>query len=595
MSHELFYTSAPKGLQPGSNGFCTVAATRGLPVVLRDKLEALSSYRALYPPHDPNAGRNPVALMHVRVSVQGKTHSVVSRICAAGVDHTQRSNLFAHHVVLEPSEQPAGGPAWLLSQQRGFLETAWDGEVRQLAAGRRPPAGDAPPAVCRAWHSRVGDAGWAGVLAESFEKDPNRPVYLLYPLSVDPLPLLAEALALLPPERRWQVTFSTYFSSLPQGATCAWRCVPLEAPETASLRRQPGALVLDLGRDLGSARGGPFVEAARTGRAVALAAVPAGRGAESSWAPGNGENPGLSGLQPPGAGRSSAAKPATPAPVRVTGRETDDLPSLPALEPVSQPGQSGSGSFLLGLLCGMIVLAGLVAGLWFGGPLKHLATRSQHEAKETAVKERDDAIDTRNRLEKEKQAALDAKANAETDKKKAEQARAKAEQERDDALKDARSVVQKELDEAKRKRDIAEAARKKTEEAVAEAEKNAQNNGKVVSVFKEGLKGADKVLSSIDGVRKGELNESALKEALDKWLDSQANNEMNVYTALGRLKDHLAYLEREHKAKRTMVEEMIFQKRKDQATILCKDILGQTMSPTLRKQMQGFLEELKKY
>ena len=31
MSHELVYTSAPRGLKPGSKGFCTVACTADLP------------------------------------------------------------------------------------------------------------------------------------------------------------------------------------------------------------------------------------------------------------------------------------------------------------------------------------------------------------------------------------------------------------------------------------------------------------------------------------------------------------------------------------------------------------------------------------
>ena len=49
MSHELFYTSAPRGLRRGSNGYCTVAATRGLPPLLGQQLERLSDYR---PPAD---------------------------------------------------------------------------------------------------------------------------------------------------------------------------------------------------------------------------------------------------------------------------------------------------------------------------------------------------------------------------------------------------------------------------------------------------------------------------------------------------------------------------------------------------------------
>ena len=92
MSHELFYTSAPRGLQPGSRGFCTVAMTQGLSGLLLEKLEQLSGYRALFPPHDAKAALNPVAHAHLRLTVGGRSVRVLSRVCAAGLDYTQRTN-----------------------------------------------------------------------------------------------------------------------------------------------------------------------------------------------------------------------------------------------------------------------------------------------------------------------------------------------------------------------------------------------------------------------------------------------------------------------------------------------------------------------
>ena len=131
MSLELFYTSAPKGLRPGSSGFCTVAATRGMPAALMERLEALSGYRHLFPPLDAKADLNPVAYSHLILTIQDKAYHVLSRVAPAGLDYSQRGNKLAHHVVLEAGELPPGGPAWLLSQP-GFMEGAWDGQVRQL-------------------------------------------------------------------------------------------------------------------------------------------------------------------------------------------------------------------------------------------------------------------------------------------------------------------------------------------------------------------------------------------------------------------------------------------------------------------------------
>jgi hypothetical protein len=41
MSQELHYTSVPRGLKPGTRGFCTVAVTPQMPGPLVERLENL--------------------------------------------------------------------------------------------------------------------------------------------------------------------------------------------------------------------------------------------------------------------------------------------------------------------------------------------------------------------------------------------------------------------------------------------------------------------------------------------------------------------------------------------------------------------------
>jgi GTPase-associated protein 1, N-terminal domain type 2/GTPase-associated protein 1, middle domain len=264
MSQELHYTSVARGLKPGSRGFGTVAATANLPEALADRLEALSVYEAVYPPGDPSAALNPVAYVHVRLPVAGRVHDVLSRIGPAGLDYSGRPNKYAHHVILEPDERPAGGPAWLLSQA-GFVQDAWDGEPRILAEGTPVPLGDRLPGVARAWQELTGDAGWAGVLAESFLADPRRPVFLVFRPGIELLPQFVEAIALLPVARRWDVEFSTYLTTLPPGISCTWRGVLDGSTQAKIARRLPNALIVDLCRPLGRAQGGGLVHLARTG------------------------------------------------------------------------------------------------------------------------------------------------------------------------------------------------------------------------------------------------------------------------------------------------------------------------------------------
>jgi hypothetical protein len=347
MCHELFYTSSPRGLQPGSRGFCTVAVTKGMSAAMRETLEALSGYRPLFPPHDPKAGLNPVAWSHLRVTIAGKPFSLLSRICSAGPDYTERSNKFAHHVLLEPGEQAPGGPAWMLAQP-GFMERQWDGKVRVIEQGRTPPWGDEPAASCAAWEELTGDAAWAGVLAEAYQRDPEGPVYFLFEPGMDLLPLVREAIAALPAERRWDVTFSTYYAALPQGVRCSWRAVPRDSAEAKVARRASAALVLDLASDLGPASGST---AARL-----LGGLPSRAAAQRALA----EEPVHATAPPspflaPGVNRPDAWPP-RPTLLPTSGDPAAGPPALPAA-------REGAGKgWLLGLVAGLmtgILLAGL--------------------------------------------------------------------------------------------------------------------------------------------------------------------------------------------------------------------------------------------
>jgi|GEM_PF-2747687 len=263
MSQELIYTSAPRGLQPGSQGFCTVAATRGMSAALMEKLESLTGYKPLYPPNDPRAELNPVAYLHVSLTVAGQAKHVLGRVGPAGLDYTGRTNKIAHFVVLEPTELPAAGPAWLLSQP-DFFETAWQGTPRALEGSRKMPHGKWTGGSAH-WQKITGDGGWAGALAETYLREPTQPMHLLFDPRQQVLPLFAEAIHLLPVDERWNVGLSTYFVNLPAGVACAWRGVPAGTPEAEKLRQQSPRRTWLLTPALGKADGGELVSIARTG------------------------------------------------------------------------------------------------------------------------------------------------------------------------------------------------------------------------------------------------------------------------------------------------------------------------------------------
>lgn len=267
MIHELWYTSAPRGLYPGSRGFCTVKATRGIPVQLREVLEMLSSYEHHYPPNDPNAKSNPINFSHVIIQAGGRPWHVLSRIQDAGVDHTKRSNFFAHHIAIDSSTANSAGPAWLL-RQPGFLESAWDHSTGEITSSRQLPVGAEEPRPCQFWRAVTGDAGWAGVVLDSLLNS-KKQIYLLYHDATTVLPLVSECVALLPKSKRWDITFTTFFTKLPAGVNCALRCV-LKGTQAERQLRQSGALIIDL-TDTGVCPSEvTFVEQARAGASVQL-------------------------------------------------------------------------------------------------------------------------------------------------------------------------------------------------------------------------------------------------------------------------------------------------------------------------------------
>lgn len=265
MTQEIVFTSAPQGLAPGSNGFCTVICTDGMSDNLTERLEMLSGYRHAFTPGDRKA---PVNYRHLRIKVSGRDYSVLSRICDAGHDYSQRSNKLAHHVALDASELVAAGPATVLATPSLFVPR-WDGSVKAVPSGRLPDLPASRPAICQHWQNLTGDAGWAAVLAHSVSVARPKPISVIFPQGCDTLPLVVEALNLIPPAMRWNVTFSTYFTKAIAGSDILWRFVLDQTKQADALRNSPHAKVIDLAGGLGAPPDNSYSNAARTGTPAA--------------------------------------------------------------------------------------------------------------------------------------------------------------------------------------------------------------------------------------------------------------------------------------------------------------------------------------
>ena len=269
MAFELVYTSAPQGIRKGSSGFCVVACTNGLGPRLIAALEGLSAYKPLYPHYADNAWDNPVSRSHYLFELNGERQHILSRICFNGVDHTGRSNKLASHLVLSGAEAQTavGGPASLLCREELFKNADWQIKVELYEHQREIPATTAHGLRCSAWEEVMGDAGWGGYLAQCYLDNPTRNIYLAY----DParhgslMRLVDEVINLLPAEKRWDVTFNTYFVTLPAGMACTLRCVPLDSDALRLARRSPANLIIDISQKRPLEGSGGLIAVARTG------------------------------------------------------------------------------------------------------------------------------------------------------------------------------------------------------------------------------------------------------------------------------------------------------------------------------------------
>ncbi len=267
MAQELIYTSFPKGVKPGANGFCTVAVSPDMAPNLISRLEGLSGYRHLYMPGTPEAAFNPPNWSHIVINVGNTGSHVIYRVADAGLDYTGRSNKLAHFIVLDKSDLALCGPAAMLTTP-GLIDLKFDQQVGTRPFTRPIPRIQVNPRSCLTWRDVAGDAGWAGELAQTAWT--GRYACIVYKPGMNVLALIQEAMALLPHDRRWKTTFSTYYSKLPTGIDCQWRCVAAGTPEAAQAIAEVGSgLVIDLSNGaLAQAPESPAVMAARTGKFV---------------------------------------------------------------------------------------------------------------------------------------------------------------------------------------------------------------------------------------------------------------------------------------------------------------------------------------
>lgn len=198
-----------------------------MPINLISKLESISGYRQFFMADHPRYAENPIAYSHQIFHLGGRPTSILSRIGPYGIDYTGRaSNKIAHHLVVEPHEMSPAGPAWLL--QQSVIRSEWHGHCETPSTGPSIPMRNQDERICTEWKNVAGDAGWAGVVAETITQSDETPLWIVYSLAQRDrlLAMMDEVIALLPVAQRWQATFNTFAVKIPPDGNCRIRFVP---------------------------------------------------------------------------------------------------------------------------------------------------------------------------------------------------------------------------------------------------------------------------------------------------------------------------------------------------------------------------------
>lgn len=237
MYYEVVNTSAPEGLIPGTHGFSTVMATKGMPDAFRTQVEGLCSY-----PHRESARckeywtSNPVNWFHL--VLPGGAHAA-GCTSPADFDYTGRTNRLAHVFFFPQGEMPSGGGARVMVCLQEKLNDRWNGETawfeppsREEAVKLRFNAARGKEGRPSTWIETFGARGeeyarrFAALLAKNID-GALAPIY--FKAGAQDMDgtrlfnLFYELIDLLPLEKASQATFSTFSACVPGGMTCHLR------------------------------------------------------------------------------------------------------------------------------------------------------------------------------------------------------------------------------------------------------------------------------------------------------------------------------------------------------------------------------------
>ena len=251
MAQQLVFTSTPQGLEPGRSGYCTVASHKDLRHRLVRELERLSVYDF----GQQTASAHSDICIFRKMPLGSEEYYVLTKICDAGLDYTNRTNYLAHHLVLDGFEiATCPSPAEIFLNWDGWLRTWEDGpryfgEEEAITLTSYKSSNLIP---CQGWLQMTNDPGNAASLISP---------EMIKPIVIEGKPensntlltLFAESSALLKISLdAWDFSFTTFLQGNDDTKTFSWIGITGQ-PAGEKLKQGGIRNYLDITRGTGSA------------------------------------------------------------------------------------------------------------------------------------------------------------------------------------------------------------------------------------------------------------------------------------------------------------------------------------------------------
>ncbi|MBO5307907.1 MAG: hypothetical protein J6C40_07890 [Lentisphaeria bacterium] len=216
----------------------TVSSTIDIPEELCRELEKISCFST------PGIACDPVVLSSMKLLCGNEEYPFLSHVSPS----TDGEERVAHHLVFRNTKElemcPGMAPGVLRCDN---FCVDWELLPEKLPLRMHLKARKRLGHRAYLWEALLGDAGWAGVVAERFLAHPDKPLYLEFsPEYIDSyglLELFGEVYFLLPESVRADFTFTTVFTGESENCSCFLRAVPSGSPLLEKIREQAAYLL----------------------------------------------------------------------------------------------------------------------------------------------------------------------------------------------------------------------------------------------------------------------------------------------------------------------------------------------------------------